>query len=146
MGSNFAWKVLNIWILCISEVKSCFIKTKVLPTYSKNCSSLNSIFSYILCTFRYVFNTLGKAKSMTHDSYFCHIYPGSIGFPTKRKEGIGNFVGAVLDRNDKIPFEKKSECPLRCRRKREWKFCWIKSIIEGLERTNITKCIGCAKL
>ena len=56
------------------------------------------------------FNTWGKAKSMTHDSYFCHIvYPGSIGFPTKRKEGIGNFVEAVLDRNDKIPSEKKSE-------------------------------------
>ena len=72
---------------------------------------------------RYVYNTWGRDRTLAHDSYTCNKYPGSIGFPTPRKDENGNFVGAYSGREQRIEFAKENECPLKCRRKKEWKYC-----------------------
>ena len=60
----------------------------------------------------------GSDVAVQHDSFSCHKFPKSIGFPTQRKpEKNGNFVGGRS-------FLRK-ECPISCRRKGhpEWTFC-----------------------
>ena len=62
---------------------------------------------------------------LAHDSYTCKYYPGTIGFPTKREEGVGNFIGSIpgVEGQDKITLEEENECPEECRRKLKWKYC-----------------------
>ena len=59
----------------------------------------------------------GKDMSLQHDSYTCKQYPGSVGFPTQRKNEEYNFIAAVG------PMRLWKECPEMCRRKKEWTFC-----------------------
>ena len=54
---------------------------------------------------------------LQHDSYTCNHYPGSIGFPTQRRDQDFNFIGAVG--NMRI----WSECPEMCRRNKNWTHC-----------------------
>ena len=97
-------------------------QSKILCTYFEKY--LFACIHKSFCLFRYVYALWGKSKALTHDSYFCMKYPGSIGFPTQRKPGIGNFVGAAVGRGDYIDvMKKKNECPLKCRRNKNWKFC-----------------------
>jgi len=58
-----------------------------------------------------------KSVTLQHDSYLCDRYPGSVGFPSQRRNETANFVGG------KSSIWK--ECPQKCRRKDhlEWKFC-----------------------
>ena len=52
-----------------------------------------------------------------HDSYTCHLFPNTIGFPTQRKNTTSNFVGGTGGgRLWKI-------CPKECLRKPEWEHC-----------------------
>ena len=53
-----------------------------------------------------------------HDSYACHKFPGTIGFPSQRPNSTG-FIGNI----DKDEPDKVVECPKKCRRKGSWKFC-----------------------
>ena len=67
---------------------------------------------------------------MAHDSYFCKKFPGEIyPYPSQRRFGAGNFIGAITTNNDSItgslPLTKEFECPQECRPKdhTEWKHC-----------------------
>ena len=53
-----------------------------------------------------------------HDSYACHKFSGTIGFPSQRPNSTG-FIGNI----DKDEPDKVVECPKKCRRKGSWKFC-----------------------
>ena len=66
-----------------------------------------------------------KDKAMVHDSYFCQKYSPTQPFPTQRKEGIGNFVGSVIQLNNTIGFYKEYECPRKCRpiNHMDWLYC-----------------------
>uniref|UniRef100_A0A0K2TR23 Uncharacterized protein n=1 Tax=Lepeophtheirus salmonis TaxID=72036 RepID=A0A0K2TR23_LEPSM len=68
---------------------------------------------------------LAGVHGLSHDSYFCQTYKDSIPFPTQRRNGILNFVGAVADINNTIVFTEKNECPYACRPKdhKEWAYC-----------------------
>ena len=55
----------------------------------------------------------GKKQSIQHDSYLCDKYPGSISWPTERKNEPNNFVASVANENDTL----WKRCPKRCRRK-----------------------------
>ena len=59
----------------------------------------------------------GKKSVLQHDSYTCSYFPGSIGFPTERKDNDYNFIAAVGD------MKIWEECPESCRRKQKWKYC-----------------------
>ena len=63
----------------------------------------------------------GKKIALSHDSYTCHKFSKTSPFPTKRKEGVGNYVGSVVALNASIG----SECPEKCRPKNhpDWKLC-----------------------
>merc|ERR1712235_60263 len=54
-----------------------------------------------------------KYRVMQHSSYRCSEFPGSIGFPTRRRKIPSNFVGAPVWRK-RVLWEK---CPKNCRRK-----------------------------
>ena len=71
--------------------------------------------------FRVVWKTFGRHQVMQHDSYLCKFYKGSVGFPTRRLMQPNNFVGAVENENITI----KRKCPVECRRKFDWQYCWI---------------------
>ena len=45
------------------------------------------------------------------------MYPGSIGFPTRRKKERGNYIAS---NNSTMWFK----CPEKCRRQPEWTYCW----------------------
>ena len=46
----------------------------------------------------------------------CGMYPGSIGFPTRRKKELGNYIAS---NNSTMWFR----CPKQCRRQPEWTHC-----------------------
>jgi hypothetical protein len=62
---------------------------------------------------------------MAHDSFTCRSFWRTQPFPTQRKKGIGNFVGAVLAVNDEIPFTSKFQCPYKRRpsQHKNWTYC-----------------------
>ena len=64
----------------------------------------------------------GKHMAMEHDSYRCHMYPHSIGFPTERKDEDNNFVASVVSEGRGYLWKK---CPKKCRRKghEDWEHC-----------------------
>ncbi|CAB4060741.1 unnamed protein product [Lepeophtheirus salmonis] len=66
-----------------------------------------------------------KWRALSHDSYLCKKYPRTSPFPTKRVEGIGNYVGSVVSLNATIGFTSASECPFKCRPRdhKDWIFC-----------------------
>ena len=57
------------------------------------------------------------ADMFQHDSYLCEDYPGSVGFPTQRKNESNNYILAVG------PDPLWQKCPVACRRKPEWEYC-----------------------
>lgn len=57
-----------------------------------------------------------RFNAMQHDSYRCDMYPGSIGFPTRRKKERGNYIAS---NNSTMWFK----CPEKCRRQPEWTYC-----------------------
>lgn len=61
-----------------------------------------------------------RHMAVQHDSYTCHTFPGSKGFPTEREDGENNFVGAVVSEGGGRLWKK---CPKKCRRRREWERC-----------------------
>ena len=62
---------------------------------------------------------------MVHDSYFCGKYSPTQPFLSKRKEGIGNFVGSISSINSQLRFYKENECPEKCRpiNHTDWLYC-----------------------
>eukprot|EP00096_Caligus_rogercresseyi_P007457 TRINITY_DN25318_c0_g1_i1.p1 TRINITY_DN25318_c0_g1~~TRINITY_DN25318_c0_g1_i1.p1 ORF type:complete len:364 (-),score=14.41 TRINITY_DN25318_c0_g1_i1:7-1098(-) len=66
-----------------------------------------------------------KWKALCHDSYLCKKYSRTSPFPSRRVEGIGNFVGSVVSLNGTLRFSKDSECPIKCRPKnhKDWIYC-----------------------
>ena len=66
---------------------------------------------------------------MAHDAYFCDaINRGrqskvTFPFPTQRRPGDANYIGAVTNRNTRIPFIEQYQCPNQCRGNPEWKYC-----------------------
>lgn len=77
----------------------------------------------------YVWPT-AKLNSTVHDSYFCNDY-GGIYFPTKR-ENTNCFVSCsncCLNKTKlmKVGYISREsvgkECPLSCRKQKEWNFC-----------------------
>ena len=66
----------------------------------------------------------GRNISLQHDSYLCNQFPGSISFPTKRKDEDFNFVGARAFTNSPLRKIRVWEvCPEECRRNKEWEHC-----------------------
>ena len=65
----------------------------------------------------------GKNMAMEHDSYRCHVYKNSIGFPTQRKDEVNNFVASVVSVQGLDHLWQK--CPEQCRRKghQDWDYC-----------------------
>ena len=62
-----------------------------------------------------------RDDSLEHDSYTCHIFPRSVGFPTERRDEPENFVGNAVSENSHL----WRICPLQCRRKGQpdWQYC-----------------------
>ena len=58
-----------------------------------------------------------RNMSLQHDSYTCHHYPGSVGFPTQRRDEDYNFIAAVGNMRIWV------ECPQLCRRHKHWAHC-----------------------
>ena len=58
-----------------------------------------------------------RNMSLQHDSYTCQYYPGSIGFPTQRRDQDYNFIAAVGNMRIWV------ECPEMCRRNKNWTHC-----------------------
>jgi hypothetical protein len=72
-------------------------------------------------TCRYVW-PWAKENSLQHDSYSCHSFSGTRGFPTKRRNETNNFVASVYNENMYI----YEECPVKCRREghiQDWTHC-----------------------
>ncbi len=67
-----------------------------------------------------------QRQSLAHDAYFCTSFPGRARpFPTRRAEGVGNFVGGVFDLNATLRFDdERNVCPEVCRKRPDWTFCW----------------------
>ena len=59
--------------------------------------------------------------AMQHDSYTCHTYPHTIGWPTRRRNEPNNFVASVFSDNATL----WTKCPKKCRRKghMDWNYC-----------------------
>ena len=70
--------------------------------------------------FRYVW-PWAKRVSIGHDSYTCHSYPYTKGFPTQRKNEPNNFVASVVSENHTL----WEICPEECRPKdhKDWTHC-----------------------
>ena len=66
-----------------------------------------------------VWRPWGSMNSVQHDSYCCRQFPGSIGFPTQRRNEAYNFFGSAG------PQPLWQECPVECRREghKEWTHC-----------------------
>ena len=60
-------------------------------------------------------------RVLQHDSYTCHLYPHTLGWPTPREEAPNNFVAAVVTDNATL----WQKCPRKCRRKghMDWEHC-----------------------
>jgi len=52
-----------------------------------------------------------KRTTFAHDSYTCKRFSYTHPFPTRRLEGVGNYVGSVVS----MGAEVSSPCPLKCR-------------------------------
>ena len=65
----------------------------------------------------------GKNMAMEHDSYRCHVYNNSIGYPTQRKDEANNFVASVVSVQGLDYLWQK--CPEQCRRNghQDWDYC-----------------------
>ena len=79
---------------------------------------------YILNYFR----PWAKDVALVHDSYLCKKYNSTPiqPFPTRRKKGLGNFVGSIPElKSSTIIFSDKNQCPVECRPKnhKDWKYC-----------------------
>lgn len=68
---------------------------------------------------KYVWHPWGRASSVQHDSYLCKYFPGSIGFPTRRKMEPNNYVASVWKDGEQIA----KKCPKECRRHPDWIYC-----------------------
>ena len=68
-----------------------------------------------------------KQITMAHDAYHCTDSDAgdTRPFPTRRWEGVGNFVGSSVAKNGSIGFTRQNECPVQCRPKtnKDWLFC-----------------------
>ena len=66
-----------------------------------------------------------RAIAMSHDAYSCKEFSHTSPFPTQRTEGLGNFVGSVVDTNSSLPFQAEFVCPKKCRPKnhQDWIYC-----------------------
>ncbi|XP_059090103.1 uncharacterized protein LOC131885916 [Tigriopus californicus] len=63
-----------------------------------------------------------KKDSIQHDSYTCQVFPGTLGFPTPRKNEPDNFIASVVAQNMSI----WKICPYQCRReghRLDWIYC-----------------------
>ena len=69
---------------------------------------------------RYVWRW-AKKDALQHDAYSCKIFPGTVGFPTRRKNETNNFIASVYSQ-DMYMWEK---CPYKCRPKehKDWEYC-----------------------
>lgn len=62
-----------------------------------------------------------KRLSLGHDSYLCHKYPYTRGFPTQRKKEPNNFMASVVNENNTL----WKICPVKCRpaTHKDWLHC-----------------------
>ena len=60
-----------------------------------------------------------RKNSLSHDSYTCEKFPGSVPFPSQRNEERWNFVASLFMKESIL----KMKCPLACRKFEEWIFC-----------------------
>ena len=62
-----------------------------------------------------------KWSAVSHDSYFCHHFPRTSPFPTRRKNSTNNFVAAIVGAGDYLI----TPCPEACRPKlhKDWETC-----------------------
>jgi len=62
-----------------------------------------------------------KKDALQHDAYSCKTFPGTVGFPTQRRNATNNFIASVYGQNMYL-WEK---CPYKCRPKdhKDWEFC-----------------------
>lgn len=69
---------------------------------------------------RYVWKW-AKKDALQHDAYSCKIFPGTVGFPTQRRNESNNFIASVYSQNMYL-WEK---CPYKCRPKehKDWEYC-----------------------
>ena len=69
----------------------------------------------------HVWGVWARGDSLHHDSYTCHMFPGSTAWPTQRINTTDhNFFGAVG------PVQFMQVCPVQCRRKgheMDWIYC-----------------------
>ncbi len=58
---------------------------------------------------------------MQHDSFHCDLFGKSHAFPSKRPDGVNNFLGAPVALNSSLT----DICPPKCRPRQnpEWKYC-----------------------
>ena len=77
---------------------------------------------YILAKYIYPW---AKYFAMSHDSYFCKGDINSEPFPTKRENGICNFVGCIPELNSTLSLSWENECPFECRpyKHPNWNHC-----------------------
>lgn len=68
-----------------------------------------------------------KKVALCHDSYTCHKFSKTVAFPTRREEGVGNFIGSVISYNSSISLDEGGICPEKCRPKThpDWIYCWL---------------------
>ena len=87
--------------------------------------NISNAMKIISLHFSLFFRPWAKKVVLAHDSYTCRTFYKTTPFPTKRKNGIGNFVGSVIALGDTIPFSSKYECPWKCRpyQHKNWTFC-----------------------
>lgn len=66
-----------------------------------------------------------RQVALAHDSFLCKKFSSTSPFPSKRPEGVGNFVGAVISINNTIEFTSENQCPVKCRPKlhKDWLYC-----------------------
>lgn len=76
---------------------------------------------YVVC----IVEILHSIPCATYSSSYPLQFPKSVAFPTRRSEGIGNFVGSVVSHNSSISLDKSGECPPKCRPAQhlDWLYC-----------------------
>lgn len=74
---------------------------------------------------RYVWRW-AKKDMVAHDSYNCHKFSSTRGFPTQRvMNEVGNFVGSVVSVNSSLSEGEGAVCPEKCRPNlhKDWIYC-----------------------
>merc|ERR1711963_201623 len=75
---------------------------------------------------RFVWPLVSK-YTLAHDSHLCKKYKDSEtkAFPTERMQGVGNFVGSVIETGGSMSFTEEFECPKDCRPPdhQDWIYC-----------------------